>query len=166
MVERSDRAPLLDWEEVPSAEKDRQSSPSNSRALSGSPSPGFGWSSSPGGPTPTPSADGCSAPPATSSTPVAGTDETLHPDKEGHPSDSGPREVLLEDRMVKWEEKDQIVSVFVVTFNTRSGGGHKYIYIYIYMQHGFIIGILHKIQKIFQKYYNGCDVCRWGKGEI
>ncbi|CAK6949745.1 DENN domain-containing protein 11-like [Scomber scombrus] len=123
MVERSDRAPLLDWEEVPSAEKDRQSSPSNSRALSGSPSPGFGWSSCPGGPTPTPtpSADGCSAPPATSSTPVAGTDETLHPDKEGHPSDSGPREVLLEDRMVKWEEKDQIVSVFVVTFNTRSG---------------------------------------------
>ncbi|CAK6949746.1 DENN domain-containing protein 11-like [Scomber scombrus] len=111
MVERSDRAPLLDWEEVPSAEKDRQSSPSNSRALSGSPSPGFGWSSCPGGPTPTPtpSADGCSAPPATSSTPVAGTDETLHPDKEGHPSDSGPREVLLEDRMVKWEEKDQIV---------------------------------------------------------
>lgn len=124
MVERSDRAPLLDWEEVPSAEKDRLSSPSNSRALSGSSSPGFGWSSGPGGPTP--SADGCSAPPATSSTPsaaaAAGTDEPLHPDKEEHPSDSGPREVPLEDRMVKWEEKDQIVSVFVVTFNTRSGG--------------------------------------------
>eukprot|EP00064_Thunnus_orientalis_P021758 superscaffoldBa00006825_g21926 len=119
MVERSDRAPLLDWEEIPSAEKDRLSSPSNSRALSGSSSPGFGWSSGPGGPTP--SADGCSAPPATSSTPAAGTDEALHPDKGERPSDSGPREVPLEDRMVKWEEKDQIVSVFVVTFNTRSG---------------------------------------------
>lgn len=137
MVERSDRAPLLDWEEVPSAEKDRLSSPSNSRALSGSPSPGFGWSSGPGGPTQ--SADGCSAPPATSSsTPAtAGTDEGLHPNKEGHPSDSGPREVPLEDRMVKWEEKDQIVSVFVVTFNTRSGGD-----INKNMQHGIIIGIL------------------------
>ncbi|XP_026183093.1 DENN domain-containing protein 11-like isoform X2 [Mastacembelus armatus] len=135
MVERSDRAPLLDWEEVPSAEqpggaapaeahaKDRLSSPSNSRALSACPAPGFGWSSGPGGPTPSRSVsnvDGCSAPPATCST-QAGTDEGLRFDKEEHPSDSGPREVSLEDRMVKWEERDQIVSVFVVTFNTRSG---------------------------------------------
>lgn len=136
MVERSDRAPLLDWEEVPSAEKpggaappvahvkDRLSSPSNSRASLGCSAPGFGWSSGPGGPTPSRSvsnADGCSAPPATSSTP-AGKDEALRPDVEEHPSDLGSREVSLEDRMVKWEEKDQIVSVFVVTFNTRSGG--------------------------------------------
>ncbi|XP_026217771.1 DENN domain-containing protein 11-like [Anabas testudineus] len=135
MVERSDRAPLLDWEEVPSAEKpsgaapaadhtkERLSSPSNSRSLSGCTAPGFGWSSGPGGPSPSRSlsnTDGCSAPPATSSIP-AGTDEGLRPDKEQHLSDSGPREVALEDRMVKWEEKDQIVSVFVVTFNTRSG---------------------------------------------
>ncbi|KAL7370586.1 hypothetical protein ABVT39_004894 [Epinephelus coioides] len=126
MVERSDRAPLLDWEEVPSAEKpggaapavphakDRLASPSNSRV---------GWSGSPGGPTPSRSvsnADGCSAPPATSSIP-AGKDEALRPDSEEHLSDPGSREVSLEDRMVKWEEKDQIVSVFVVTFNTRSG---------------------------------------------
>ncbi|XP_008282692.1 protein LCHN-like [Stegastes partitus] len=135
MVERSDRAPLLDWEEVPSAEKpgggaapaaphakDRLSSPSNSRALSGcSAAPGFGWSSGPGGPTPIRAAsDGCGAPPATSSAP-AGTDGALAPDEEEHLSDAGPREVSLEERMVKWEEKDQIVSVFVVTFNTRSG---------------------------------------------
>ncbi|XP_004553938.1 DENN domain-containing protein 11 [Maylandia zebra] len=130
MVERSDRAPLLDWEEVPSAEKtggtsptkERLSSPSNSRAL-GCSAPGFGWSSGPGGPIASRSvsnADGCSAPPATSSD-LAGTDEALPPDKEEHLSDTGPREVSLEDRMVKWEEKDQIVSVFVVTFNTRSG---------------------------------------------
>lgn len=135
MVERSDRAPLLDWEEVPSAEKpggatpaadhakDRLSSPSNSRSSSGCTAPGFGWSSSPGGPTPSRSfsnVDGCSASPATSSIP-AGSEEGLRPDKEQHLSDSGPREVSLEDRMVKWEEKDQIVSVFVVTFNTRTG---------------------------------------------
>lgn len=133
MVERSDRAPLLDWEEVPSAEKtdgealpakERLSSPSNSRVSSGCSAPGFGWSSGPGGPTNSRSvsnADGCSAPPATSSTP-AGIDEALRPDNEEHHSDAGSREVTLEDRMVKWEEKDQIVSVFVVTFNTRSGG--------------------------------------------
>lgn len=136
MVERSDRAPLLDWEEVPSAEKpsgatpaaaahskDRLGSPSNSRALSGCSAPGFGWSSGPGGPTPSRSvsgSDGCSTPPMTSSNPV-GTDEGMRPDEEEHLSDSGPGELSLEDRMVKWEEKDQIVSVFVVTFNTRSG---------------------------------------------
>lgn len=130
MVERSDRAPLLDWEEVPSAEKpggtsptkDRLSSPSNSRAL-GCSAPGFGWSSEPGGPIASRSvsnADGCTAPPATSGAP-AGTDDGLCTDKEEHLSDTGPRKVSLEDRMVKWEEKDQIVSVFVVTFNTRSG---------------------------------------------
>lgn len=120
MVERSDRAPLLDWEEVPTGgeapaaaqAQDRLSSPSNSCTPAGCSAPGFGWSSGPGGPAPGP--DGCSAPPATSSAPVA-ADEAL-------PADAGPREVSLEDRMVKWEEKDQIVSVFVVTFNTRSGG--------------------------------------------
>nr|XP_020474883.1 protein LCHN-like isoform X1 [Monopterus albus] len=135
MVERSDRAPLLDWEEVPYAQppdgvapatahaKDRLSSPSNSRALSTCATPRFGWSTSTGGPTPSRSVsnvDGCNAARATSSTPTD-TDEGVLSDKEEHLSDSGPREVLLEDRMVKWEEKDQIVSVFVVTFNTRSG---------------------------------------------
>ncbi|XP_029901287.1 protein LCHN-like [Myripristis murdjan] len=125
MVERSDRAPLLDWEEVPSAEKpglahdkDRLSSPSNSRAL-GCTVPGFGWSTSPGGPRSVSDTDSGSAPPATSITP-AGTDAPC-PDTDEHPSGSAPGEVSLENRMVKWEEKDQIVSVFVVTFNTRSG---------------------------------------------
>ncbi|KAF0029547.1 hypothetical protein F2P81_018652 [Scophthalmus maximus] len=127
MVERSDRAPLLDWEEVPAPApvpaKDRLSSPSNSRAISGCPAPVFGWSSGPGGPAPcrsVPGSDGCSTPPTTSSTP-AGADEGPRPDEQQHLSDSAPGEVSLEDRMVKWEETDQIVSVFVVTFNTRSG---------------------------------------------
>uniref|UniRef100_A0A1A8H1N6 DENN domain-containing protein 11 n=1 Tax=Nothobranchius korthausae TaxID=1143690 RepID=A0A1A8H1N6_9TELE len=133
MVERSDRAPLLDWEEVPTAEKpdgkapavphvkERLSSPPNNRAPSGS--SGFGWSSGPGGPTSTrtvSNGDGCGAPPATSGAPAA-VDEAQPPDKDAHLSDPGAIEVSLEDRMVKWEEKDQIVSVFVVTFNTRTG---------------------------------------------
>lgn len=99
MMERSDRAPLLDWEEAPSAEKpgrdtadDRLSSPSNSRSVA----PG------PGQNTP-------------------GTDQALCPGQEGHLSEPVEKEVDLEDSMVKWEEKDQIVSVFVVTFNTRTG---------------------------------------------
>ncbi|XP_076008578.1 DENN domain-containing protein 11-like [Genypterus blacodes] len=131
MVERSDRAPLLDWEEIPPPEKpggtvngkDRLASPTNTRGSLGCSAPGFGWSTSPGGPTTSRSvsdADGCGAPAATSSTP-AGADDALRPDTEEHLSDSAAREVSLEDRMVKWEEKDQIVSVFVVTFNTRSG---------------------------------------------
>ncbi|XP_034434804.1 DENN domain-containing protein 11-like [Hippoglossus hippoglossus] len=133
MVERSDRAPLLDWEEVPCAEKpggaspapakERLASPSNSRASPGCSAPVFGWSSGPGGPAPCRSvsgSDGCGTPPTTSGAP-AGRDEGLQPDEDGCLSDSEPGELSLEDRMVKWEEKDQIVSVFVVAFNTRSG---------------------------------------------
>lgn len=107
MMERSDRAPLLDWEEAPSAEKpggdaadDRLSSPSNSRSVAS----GLGWSGGHEGP---------------SNPPVTG--EALRPDEEGCLSDPAAREVALEESMVKWEEKDQIVSVFVVTFNTRTG---------------------------------------------
>lgn len=139
MVERSDRAPLLDWEEVPSAEKpdgaappaahakDRLSSPSNNRASSGCSAPGFGWSGVPGGPASSRSVsdtDGCGATPATSSNPP-GKDDGLRAGNEEHHADSEPRDALLDDRMVKWEEKDQIVSVFVVTFNTRTGAAFK-----------------------------------------
>ncbi|XP_072311099.1 DENN domain-containing protein 11-like [Eucyclogobius newberryi] len=106
-MERSDRAPLLDWEEAPSAEKpggdapdDRLPSPPDTRSVVS----GFGWSGGQGGP---------------SSPPVA--EQAPRPDEEDCLSDSAGREVALEDSMVKWEEKDQIVSVFVVTFNTRTG---------------------------------------------
>ncbi|XP_056434559.1 DENN domain-containing protein 11-like [Gadus chalcogrammus] len=131
MVERSDRAPLLDWEEVPPAEKPDEAgddsekppaSPSSSRAL-GCSAPGFGWSTSPGGPKSVcidTGGGGGSALPATSITPAA-PDAPLCPDTDDPPSDSTPEELSLESRMVKWEEKDQIVSVFVVAFNTRSG---------------------------------------------
>ena len=137
MGERSDRAPLLDWEESPSAEKpggaapaapqpeERQPSPRDGRVIKGCSAPGFGWSSGPGGPAPSGAvsgSEGCSPPPSTSGDP-AGEDGRIRPDQEERPPGSAPRELSLQERMVKWEEKDQIVSVFVVTFNTRSGGG-------------------------------------------
>lgn len=127
MMERSDRAPLLDWEEVPPAEKsdeaapptvhtnDRLSSPSSNRGSSGCTAPGFGWSSGPGGPA-TSRSDACNATPVVPCTQAGRDNEAV----EQH-SDLGSTETLEEDRMVKWEEKDQIVSVFVVTFNTRTG---------------------------------------------
>lgn len=126
MVERSDRAPLLDWEEVPSADKPdgdaqvkdrRPPSPSDSRAPSG-------WGGVPGGPK-AGDTDSCGgATPATSGNP-ADEDDGLRAGDEEHRTDAVPSEALLNDRMVKWEEKDQIVSVFVVTFNTRTGAAFK-----------------------------------------
>lgn len=130
MVERSDRAPLLDWEEVPPAEKPVGAAPPAAHAKDGLSSPsnnqtpsGFGWSSDPGGLTTSRSvsnADACVTTPATSRTP-AGKDEAVRPGTETHHPFSGWRDALLENRAVKWEERDQIVSVFVVTFNTRTG---------------------------------------------
>lgn len=124
-MERSDRAPLLDWEEVPQKPdetaapptaqgNDRLSSPPSNRGSSGCAAPGFGWSSGPGGPT-TSRSDACNTTPA-----IPCTQEGREKDVE-HPSDLGSTDAFVEDRMVKWEEKDQIVSVFVVTFNTRTG---------------------------------------------
>ncbi|KAK0145458.1 Protein LCHN [Merluccius polli] len=126
MVERSDRAPLLDWEEVPSAEKpeaeeedgeEEKEEKDPPASLGCSDAPSFGWSTGPGGGPKSvfcPDTDTGGPPPATSITTA-----TADADAEQHPSDATPEE--LESRMVKWEEKDQIVSVFVVTFNTRSG---------------------------------------------
>ncbi|KAG7215927.1 hypothetical protein INR49_031523 [Caranx melampygus] len=149
MVERSDRAPLLDWEEVPSAEKpsgatpaaahskDRLSSPSNSRALPGCSAPGFGWSSGPGGPTPSrsvSSSDGCSTPPMTSSNPV-GTDEGLRPDKEEHLSDSGPGRNMLEWCLPKDMDLEG------VEFKAIASGSHRVTTDFIYFRKGSYFGL-------------------------
>ncbi|XP_038857419.1 DENN domain-containing protein 11-like isoform X2 [Salvelinus namaycush] len=120
MVEQSDRAPLLDWEEISPAEL-TQAVPS--------PAKEHGWESSP--------PDGCSqgitAPGIGWSTRYGGrATVTAVPSLNGSPSPdyTGPWDVpspinadpgiSLKER-VGWEEKDQIVSVFVVTFDTRSG---------------------------------------------
>lgn len=130
MMERSDRAPLLDWEEVPPEKpdetaapptaqgNDRLSSPPGNRGSSGCAAPGFGWSSGPGGPA-TSRSDACNTTPA-----IPCTQEGRDKDVE-QLSDLGSTDAFVEDRMVKWEEKDQIVSVFVVTFNTRTGETEK-----------------------------------------
>ncbi|XP_042153973.1 DENN domain-containing protein 11-like [Oncorhynchus tshawytscha] len=131
MVEKSDRAPLLDWEEVPPAEKPvptpvqekdvKGPSPANSRA-SGCTAPGIGWSTSPRGPefltSVVSSIDTSLSSRSTIPTPAEW--DAQCPDKDDHTPASGQGEVP-HDIMVKWEEKDPIVAVFVVTFDTRSG---------------------------------------------
>lgn len=117
MVEQSDRAPLLDWEEevgraepnpaVPAphsggfraAEPAGRGAPSANGSNNGGSAPAArGWSAHPG-----PEGDAY----------ASGTDE------EGDCAFPGPS---IKARAVpRWEEKDQIVAVFVVTFDTRSG---------------------------------------------
>lgn len=125
MVEQSDRAPLLDWEEVPppepvptapspQEENDLPSCPSNSRPVDNT-TPGAGWNTSPGAPT------GVAA---------VTSKDLSSPVKHGGEGDAaspGERDTAFPGLSVKdhavtgWEEKDQIVAVFVVTFDTRSG---------------------------------------------
>lgn len=127
MVEQSDRAPLLDWEEevgraepspampaphsggFPATEPADRCPPSNSGANNG-------WSASPGG--------------ARSVTAVKGRGRSTRPGPEGDAYASGtdeegdcafPGPCITSRAAPGWEEKDQIVAVFVVTFDTRSG---------------------------------------------
>lgn len=131
MVEKSDRAPLLDWEEVPPAEKRvptpeqekdvKGPSPANNRAL-GCTAPGIGWSTSPGGPGSFTSAVSSidTSLSSRSTVPTLAEWDAQCLDKDDHTPAPGQGEVP-HDIMVKWEEKDPIVAVFVVTFDTRSG---------------------------------------------
>lgn len=134
MVEKSDRAPLLDWEEIPApdpnqtsppppcssrnedAPAEKSSQPAGRRTPTGT-ATGAGWSS---GSTATIT---CS--PTRSVTAVVASGDGSR----GRHAWNRP-EPLGTDRAVpfnglsardQWEEKDQIVSVFVVTFDTRSG---------------------------------------------
>uniref|UniRef100_A0A673KHJ0 DENN domain-containing protein 11 n=1 Tax=Sinocyclocheilus rhinocerous TaxID=307959 RepID=A0A673KHJ0_9TELE len=87
MVEQSDRAPLLDWEEVPPAElAPTAPSPETEDSVHSGLGPGGDASAT---------------------------------DEEGDCAFHG---LSVRDRRITgWEEKDQIVAVFVVTFDTRSG---------------------------------------------
>uniref|UniRef100_A0A3Q3VKI1 DENN domain-containing protein 11 n=1 Tax=Mola mola TaxID=94237 RepID=A0A3Q3VKI1_MOLML len=132
MVKQSDRAPLLDWEEIPppdpnqpppSAPREDDALPEKTlqppgRHTATGTAAGTGWSSG------TTTAITCS--PKRNVTAVVAR---------GDGSPGRPRTVLCgqtlgTDRSVlfpglsvrdQWEEKDQIVAVFVVTFDTRSG---------------------------------------------
>ncbi|XP_029909861.1 DENN domain-containing protein 11 [Myripristis murdjan] len=143
MVEQSDRAPLLDWEEIPPAESTQavppppgkedapagKSSPPDGPAPTGT-APGTGWSSSNNTTTATTT--------TTSSSPMRGPSVTaVVPSGDAFPARArvehpGPGLAVPDPRGLdrtfpgfsvrhQWEEKDQIVAVFVVTFDTRSG---------------------------------------------
>lgn len=124
MVEQSDRAPLLDWEEIPPPDPNQVAQPppqppreedapaANGTAAPVAPAAGRGSTAITCSPTP-------------NLTAVAAIRED-QPNRTG----SDRPEPLGSDRSVpfsrltvkdQWEERDQIVAVFVVTFDTRSG---------------------------------------------
>lgn len=129
MVKRSDRAPLLDWEEIPPPDPNQAASPppsapreddaltqKGSQPAGRCTAAGTGWSNS------TTAAVTCS-PTRTGTAVVArGDGSPGRPKTElaGQPfgTDRSVRFLSVRDQ---WEEKDQIVAVFVVTFDTRSG---------------------------------------------
>lgn len=126
-MEQSDRAPLLDWEEVPppepaptvpspQEENDLRSSPSNCRPVDNS-TPGAGWITSPGAPT---GVAAVTSRDSSSSSKQGGLGGDAESPEERDSTFPG---LSVKDHTVTgWEEKDQIVAVFVVTFDTRSGG--------------------------------------------
>lgn len=119
MVEQSDRAPLLDWEEIPPAElapsvQSAEADDSLQSGLSNCPGQGvveadISLRISPGHNSTAVSGESARGPWGDAS----GADEE---------SDCAFHGLSIRDRRVaEWEEKDQIVAVFVVTFDTRSG---------------------------------------------
>ncbi|MGH0119910.1 UNVERIFIED_CONTAM: hypothetical protein FKN15_059838 [Acipenser sinensis] len=134
MVEQSDRAPLLDWEEIPAGapaptpppERGYVSRGANCRAL-GRTAPGTGWSTSPGGPGAFLSAAVCGEADSAASAETVRVGPCWHAHspvkgESGHTGwETGGPEKEPATSVPEWEEKDQIVAVFVVTFDTRSG---------------------------------------------
>lgn len=140
MVKQSDRAPLLDWEEIPPPDPNqacpppalpppvslprdedapprKKSSQASGRRAATDALTGTGWSSKSTAITCTPAKCGTAV--------VARGDGGS-----GRPQTVLCGQPLGRDRAVpfpgllvrdQWEEKDQIVAVFVVTFDTRSG---------------------------------------------
>uniref|UniRef100_A0AAQ6A9E3 DENN domain-containing protein 11 n=1 Tax=Amphiprion ocellaris TaxID=80972 RepID=A0AAQ6A9E3_AMPOC len=141
MVEQSDRAPLLDWEEIPppdpnqasqpppreeDAAAEKSSQPAGRRTPTGAAAGTTGWSSTTTNTTDT--IITCS--PTRSLTAVVASGDAGSPRRPRTELSAWDRpEPLGTDRGVpfpglvrdQWEEKDQIVAVFVVTFDTRSG---------------------------------------------
>lgn len=146
MVEQSDRAPLLDWEDIPTSDPNQaapsppappreedapaeKSSQTAGRQPPTSAAAGTGWS---GTTTTTSPAATITCSPTRSVTAVVGGGDInpVRPKSEltGHrwtrPEPVGTaRNVPFSGLSARdqWEEKDQIVAVFVVTFDTRSG---------------------------------------------
>lgn len=134
MVKQSDRAPLLDWEEIPPPDPNQAAQPPPSAPREEDALPEK--SSQPAGrrlPTGTAAGTGWSS--STTAITYSPTKSLTAVVARGDGSSGRPRTVLCgqplgTDRNVpfpglsvrdQWEEKDQIVAVFVVTFDTRSG---------------------------------------------
>ncbi|KAM3609943.1 uncharacterized protein V6R79_022735 [Siganus canaliculatus] len=148
MVKQSDRAPLLDWEEIPPPDPNQATAPqpepprqegappekssqtAGRRSATGTVA-GTGWSSSSSATaTTTTSAITCSPTKSLTAVIASGDGSPGRPRTVlcGHGWDRP--QLLSADHHVpfpglsmrdQWEEKDQIVAVFVVTFDTRSG---------------------------------------------
>ncbi|XP_029378512.1 DENN domain-containing protein 11 [Echeneis naucrates] len=137
MVKQSDRAPLLDWEEIPPPDPNQMGPPPPSEPPRKEDPPAEKSSE----PTDTAAGPGRSTDksPATITCSPSGSVTAVVASRDGSrgrplthhrgPGRTRP-EPVGSDRTVpfpglsvrdQWEEKDQIVSVFVVTFDTRSG---------------------------------------------
>uniref|UniRef100_A0A8D3DSN5 DENN domain-containing protein 11 n=2 Tax=Scophthalmus maximus TaxID=52904 RepID=A0A8D3DSN5_SCOMX len=153
MVKQSDRAPLLDWEEIPPPEPNRAGPlppPPLPRSHSQPPrekeDAPAGRSSQPAGPGPGPAGRSSTTTTTTTAAAAAAANRCVPPGKRatavvagcGDGSPARPRTYLRPaaeppggaggrvpfpglSARDQWEEKDQIVAVFVVTFDTRSG---------------------------------------------
>ncbi|XP_061826163.1 DENN domain-containing protein 11 [Nerophis lumbriciformis] len=127
MVEQSDKAPLLDWEEIPPSDANRAAPSPPAPPRKKQDLPAVKKSSLPVSliVTDIGRRDGISSATTTttvtcSPTAVVGGRERSTPGRahmRGHPAPPFP-DLTVTDQ---WEEKDQIVAVFVVTFNSRSG---------------------------------------------
>ncbi|XP_053283147.1 DENN domain-containing protein 11 [Pleuronectes platessa] len=135
MVKQSDRAPLLDWEEIPPPPDPSQAGPlqpppltedapaGKSSQAPGGTAPGSGWGT-------TTKAKVCSPSKAVTAVVASRVRSPGRPltDPRG-PGWTRPEPLGTDHRVLfpglsvrdQWEEKDQIVAVFVVTFDTRSG---------------------------------------------
>ncbi|XP_057204428.1 DENN domain-containing protein 11 isoform X2 [Triplophysa rosa] len=127
MVEQSDRAPLLDWEEIPPAElapsvPAAETGDTLQSGLSNYPAQGGGGAD----------ISQSTSPARTHSATAVIGESADSPSKHGGPGGDGSATdeegdctfhglSVRDRRIAEWEEKDQIVAVFVVTFDTRSG---------------------------------------------
>lgn len=138
MVEQSDRAPLLDWEEIPPPDPNQATPPPQPPPAPEKDAPaekssypperppastaaGTGWSSPADATTLSPTDNKARTAVVPYGDKSPGRPRTAEPS--GHRREHSDRNVPFPVLSVRdqWEEKDQIVAVFVVTFDTRSG---------------------------------------------
>lgn len=123
MVEQSDRAPLLDWEEIPPPDPNQAAQPPPPEEKGSTEAE---KSSQPAGRHHLPPATAVStavtySPTRNVTAVVVSRDRSLQPARvSGFGLDRNLPFPCVPPRD-QWEEKDQIVAVFVVTFDTRSG---------------------------------------------